>query len=373
MSAEAPVEPVQRSGRLTSLLVGAGGAVLVLAGMRAVNGIIGPTLLGFVIVVAVYPLASWLRRRSMPGWLALVVTMLVAYGIIVVLVGGTLLTLAVFVGLLPQYSTQFDDVIDQVMQWLDGLGITTADLENAMSSISAEQVTGAVQSAVGSVGSVVSALILMLTVTFFIVLDSAGFPYRMATMRGARPELAAGFGSFARGSRTYLLVATVFGGVVAIADVVLLYAVGIPYPWIWGLLAFLTGYIPNIGFIIGLIPVSILAVFEGGWADLIVVVVGYCVVNFVLQSLVQPKFVGDSVGLATTVSFLSLAFWTFVLGPVGAILAVPVTLLVKALLLDSDPSKAWTAALIASTPRERARGRVEAIDEFAEPDPGEVP
>ena len=373
MGVQDPVAPPARSASLTSVLVAAGGAVLVLAGMRAANGIIGPTVLGLVIVVAVYPLATWLRRHSVPGWIAMIATMLVSYGILAFLVGGTLLTLAVFVGLLPQYASEFDSLVTQTTRWLDSLGITTSDLQSAVSSISAEQVTGAVQSAVGSVGSVVSALILMLTVTFFIVLDSAGFPYRMATMRGARPELAEGFGSFARGTRTYLLVATVFGGVVAIADVILLYAIGIPYPWIWGLLAFLTGYIPNIGFVVGLIPVSILAVFEGGWPDLIAVVVGYCVVNFVLQSLVQPKFVGDSVGLATTVSFLSLAFWTFVLGPVGAILAVPVTLLVKALLLDSDPSKAWTAALIASTPRERAKGRVEAIDEFAEPDPGEGP
>ena len=358
-------------GRLTSMLMAAGGAVLVLAGARAVNGILGPTLLGFVIVVAVYPLASWLRRHAVPGWVALIVTMLVSYGIIVLLVGGTLLTLAVFVGLLPQYSAQFDTLVGQITDWLGGLGITTADLESAVSSISPEQVTAALRSAGGSVGSLLSALLLMLTVTFFLVLDSAGLPHRIAAIGRDRPELATGLRQFAHGTRIYLVVATVFGGVVAVADVVLLYAVGIPYPWVWGLLAFLTGYIPNIGFLVGLLPVSILAVLQGGWTDLVVVVAGYCVVNFVLQSLVQPKFVGDSVGLATTVSFLSLAFWTFVLGPLGAILAVPATLLAKALLIDSDPSKAWTAALIAGTPRERTEGRVEALDEFGRPEPEE--
>jgi predicted PurR-regulated permease PerM len=368
--------PAQESlgpGRLTWLLLAAGGAVLALAGMRAVNGILGPVLLGLVIVVTVYPVAAWLRRLGLPGWAAMVVTMLVSYGVTLVLVLGTLAALAAFVRILPTYADRFVELQDSAIEWLGSLGVTTADIEQALSAVSAGQIASAAGSALGSVGSVLTALVLMLTVTFFIVLDSAGFPQRFAAVERTRPELAAAMGQWAHGTRLYLLVATVFGAVVALADVAILYWMDIPDPWVWGLLAFLTGYIPNVGFVIGLIPGSVLALLQGGWTDMVIIIVAYSVANFVLQSLVQPKFVGDSVGLATTVTFLSLAFWTFVLGPLGAVLAVPMTLLAKALLVTPDPRLAWADALISSTPKERAEGRVQALDEFGVPLEGEDP
>jgi predicted PurR-regulated permease PerM len=348
-SHDGPQPPSPVLGRLAVLLIAAGGLVLALAGMRAASGILGPTLLGLVIVVTVYPLPRRMRAAGAPAWLAVVVTMLVSYGIILVLVLGTLAAIAAFVTAMPDYADEFSALQDDLMAWLATLGITTADVEGALEGLSPGQIGSAATSALGSVGSVLTALVLMLTVTFFIVLDSAGFPQRFTVIEHARPELAGAFSEFARGTRTYLFVATVFGGIVALADVAILYALGIPDPWVWGLLAFLTGYIPNVGFVIGLIPVAVLALLGGGWSDLVIVIAAYSVVNFVLQSLFQPKIVGDSVGLATTVTFLSLAFWTFILGPIGTILAVPLTLLAKAMLLSADPSLTWATALISST------------------------
>jgi len=353
-------------GRLTVILIAAGGAVLALAGMRAASGVLGPTLLAMVIVVAVYPLATWLRSRGAPGWAAMVATMVVSYGISLVLFAGIIAALAAFVRALPEYSDRFTALQDSTLAWLQDVGITTADLEQLVSGVSPSAVGSAARSAVGSLGSVVGALVLMLTVTFFIVLDASGFPQRLAVVERTHPGIARAFGDFARGTRTYLLVATIFGAVVAVADVVILYVMDIPNPWVWGLLAFLTGYIPNVGFLIGLLPVSILALLQGGWTDMLIVVVAYSVANFVLQSLLQPKIVGDSVGLATTVTFLSLAFWTLVIGPIGALIAVPMTLLAKALLLTGDPTKEWALALISSTPKEEAEGRVEALEDFGE-------
>ena len=105
---------------------------------------------------------------------------------------------------------------------------------------------------------------------------------------------------------------------------------GIPAAGLWALLAFVTNYIPNVGFIIGLIPPAILGLLVGGPSLAIAVIAVYCVLNFIIQSVLQPKFVGDAVGLTTTVSFLSLIVWAYILGPIGAILAIPASLLVKA-------------------------------------------
>ncbi|OLT21107.1 hypothetical protein BJF78_08560 [Pseudonocardia sp. CNS-139] len=139
-----------------------------------------------------------------------------------------------------------------------------------------------------------------------------------------------------------------FGLIVAVLDTVALLLLGVPLAVTWGLLAFVTNYIPNIGFVIGLVPPALLALIVGGPQQMVAVIVVYCVLNFVIQSLVQPRFVGDAVGLSVTITFISLVFWTWMLGPLGAILAVPLTLLAKALLVDLDPRAAWVDALVRS-------------------------
>jgi predicted PurR-regulated permease PerM len=116
------------------------------------------------------------------------------------------------------------------------------------------------------------------------------------------------------------------------------------------LLAFVTNYIPNVGFIVGLVPPALLALLEGGPQLMIGVIAAYSVINFVIQSIIQPKFVADAVNLSLTLTFLSLVFWSFVVGPLGAVLAIPLTLLAKALLLDVDPSTRWISGLLVGGP-----------------------
>jgi AI-2 transport protein TqsA len=126
-------------------------------------------------------------------------------------------------------------------------------------------------------------------------------------------------------------------------------------------LAFITNYIPNIGFVIGLVPPALLALLTLGVPEMLVVIAVYCVLNFVIQSLIQPRYVGDSVGLATTTTFVALFFWAWLLGPLGALLAIPLTLLIKALLVDVDPAARWANALagsLAAEPRTPRRRRV---------------
>jgi predicted PurR-regulated permease PerM len=203
---------------------------------------------------------------------------------------------------------------------------------------------------VGSLVGVASDLVFILLVALFMAFDASTFPGNVAAIAGERPGIAQSFGAFASGTRTYLLVSTVFGLIVAVLDTAALAVMGIPVPVLWGLLSFITNYIPNIGFVIGLIPPAVLALLEGGPGLMIAVIVVYCVINLILQSVIQPKFVGDAVGLSTSITFLSLVFWTFVMGPLGAILAIPLSLLAKAVLVDVDPNNAWMSALLTNHP-----------------------
>ena len=190
----------------------------------------------------------------------------------------------------------------------------------------------------------------MIVVLIFLAVDAAVFDERMEQVRAGRGPVLNALDVFAKGTRKYFGVATVFGGIVAVIDGAALLILGIPAAGLWALLAFVTNYIPNIGFIIGLIPPVILGLLVGGPSLAITVLVVYCVVNFIIQSVLQPKFVGDAVGLTTTVSFLSLIVWAYILGPIGAILAIPASLFFKALLVDMDPRREWLGLFLGDKP-----------------------
>jgi len=192
-------------------------------------------------------------------------------------------------------------------------------------------------------------VLLVVMVMFFLSLDLSAVRNRAGRLRAARPRVAAALSDFARRVRTYWVVSTVFGLVVAALDVFALALLGVPLALTWGILAFVTNYIPNIGFVIGLVPPALLALLEGDLVTMVWVIVVYSVINFTLQSLIQPKFVGDAVGLNPTVTFLSLVFWSFVVGPLGAILAVPLTLFLHAVLVGQDPDRRWARTLLAGT------------------------
>ncbi|MET1132200.1 MAG: AI-2E family transporter, partial [Aeromicrobium sp.] len=163
-------------------------------------------------------------------------------------------------------------------------------------------------------------------------------------------DLVEALGHFASGTRTYMAVAAIFGLIVAVIDGAALYAIGVPGAFVWAVLAFVTNFIPNIGFVIGLVPPAVIALLEDGPGLMLAVIAIYCVVNFVIQSIIQPRVVGESVGLSPTLTFLSLVFWAWLLGPIGALLAVPLSLLLKALLVEADHRLAWALPLISGRP-----------------------
>jgi predicted PurR-regulated permease PerM len=194
-----------------------------------------------------------------------------------------------------------------------------------------------------------------LALLLFFSAETSGIDSRLDAVASERPRIRDALDGFATKTRRFLVVTTVFGLIVAVLDTVALIWIGIPLAVLWGLLSFVTNYIPSIGFILGVVPPALLALLGGGWGTTLAVLVVYGVINFILQSLVQPRYVGDAVGLSTVLTFVSLVFWAWVLGPLGALLAVPATLLLMAVLVDIDPSARWAAAMFSSPERNRNR------------------
>ncbi|WP_072806729.1 AI-2E family transporter [Rhodococcoides yunnanense] len=330
------------------VLLGLAAIVVCVAGTRAFSGVVGPTFLALMLTVAVHPFPEWLRRKGFANWLATLVAILVVYAILGTLVLSLVISTARLATILPSYADDFDSVIDNIRKLLTDNGIGQQQIHDLLSKVDASTVLGLIDELLVAVLGIFSNLLFVLVLLLFMAVDASSYSPRMTALVRSRPDIAGAFRSFSSGTRTYLVVSTIFGLIVAVIDAGALWAMGIPLPILWGLLSFITNYIPNIGFVIGLIPPALIALLQGGPTLMIAVIVMYSVVNVIIQSIIQPKFVGDAVGLSVTLTFLSLVFWAWVLGPLGAILAIPLTLMAKALLVDIDPATKWADVLLAS-------------------------
>lgn len=333
--------------RAVLLMLGLAAGVVVIAGMKASAGILGPAVLALMLVIAVHPLRDWLHRRGLPGWATLTIALTVIYAILLGLIAAMVVSVARFATILPQYQGKFDELLGQARQLLAQYGVGEQQVQKAL-NVDANRVFSVVGTALGSTVSVLSALLLVATLALFMAADAAGYGRRLAVVERDRPQLVQALRTFSHGTRQYLLVSTAFGLIVAALDVMALWIMGIPLPLLWGLLAFITNYIPNIGFVLGLVPPALLGLLEGGPVTMLIVIVVYSVINFVVQTVIQPKIVGDAAGLSVTLAMASLIFWGWVLGPLGALLAIPLTLLAKAMLVDADPAARWFGAFLTS-------------------------
>jgi AI-2 transport protein TqsA len=333
------------------VLLGTACLVIVVGGMRVTSELIGPVFLALMLTVTISPIAIRMRAKGVPLWLAMVINVLAVYLLLLVLGGAMALSLGRLVDLLPQYQQQFLDLRADIGNTLSNLGIDQTQVAAALDKATTPgQVVGVIEWLFGGIAGALSNTVFLLATLLFMCVDAIGFPARLAASGAQRPQVAGALREFAQGTRRYLWVTTVFGLGVAVIDTLALWALDIPLPFLWGLLSFITNYIPNVGFIIGVIPPALLGLLQGGLEKMIWVIVVYCAINFVIQSIIQPKVVGNAVGLSATVSFLSLIFWAWVLGPLGALLAIPLSLLAKGLLVDIDPSTRWLTPLVSGGP-----------------------
>jgi predicted PurR-regulated permease PerM len=324
--------------------------VVVVAGLRAFGGVVGPVFLGLVLVLTVAPMVSALRRRGLPAGLGVVVTVAAVYAILLAFVGALGYAVAELAGLLPTYAGRLDALLSGAAAVLATIGVDPAQIGTALSQVDLGRAAGSLQGLLGQLAGTFSVLALILTVVLFMAVDSATFPDRMRAIEETRPDVVVGLRSFALGTRRFLQVSTIFGLIIAVLDVVVLWVLGVPLALVFGLVSLIANYIPSVGFLIAMVPPALLALLHGG-PELMLAVIGcFSVINVVLQTFLQPRFVGGAVGLSITVTFLSLVFWGWVLGALGALLAIPLTLLVKALLVDVDPRARWLDAFLADRP-----------------------
>jgi predicted PurR-regulated permease PerM len=196
-------------------------------------------------------------------------------------------------------------------------------------------------------GSVLSDLVLILLTVTFILLEVSSFPIKLRAVLGDPKQKFPQFTKFTNDMKRYMIIKTLISLATGILITFWLYILGVDYPILWGFLAFLLNYIPNIGSIVAAIPAVILAVIQLGFGNAVLVAAGYIVVNFVIGNIIEPRLMGRKLRLSTLVVFLSLIFWGGLLGLVGAILSIPLTMTLK-FAFESNERTRWIAVLLGS-------------------------
>jgi AI-2 transport protein TqsA len=340
--------------RLVAYLVGAASIFVILWGIRGAASIINPILLAAVITITVLPIPSRLTNRGMPGWLSLVLTILMVVLILVLVIATVFFSITKLGTALPTYLAGASQQASQDLATVTGTEPTTqaADISIQMGPI--------LQAALASVINLLSQFGLALFIFFFMISAALSLPTPSRLGLDPNTPIIGRVASLTEDVRKYMSILTGVNFLVGLGDTIFLLFLGVDYALLWGLLAWFMGYIPSIGFIIALIPPVILAYAQYGLKTALIVLVGYILINGGVQNFLQPKLMGQGLRISPVVVFVSLFIWGFLLGGIGAILAVPMTMLVLIIMENFDDTRTL-AILFRYTGEEKKEERQQAV------------
>ena len=354
-------EAVQNK-RISSLLSTMGWFVVIVAGMRAADDILIPFVLSVFLAVICAGPVFWLESKRVPSWLAVLMVMAGVVGIGVSI--GAMIGTSVnnFSQTLPRYEAKLQQELESVLAWLRSFGIEISRRE-VMSVVDPGAAMSLGTQMLAALGQIFTNTFLILLTVIFMLAETGSFTKKLHLIWGTDIGSIGPFTQFAHDVQHLLAIKTWVSLGTGLAVGIWVAVLGVDFPLLWGVLAFLLNYVPNLGSIIAGAPAVLLAFVQFGlWRGLIVAV-GYLVINVIFGNIVEPNLMGRRLGLSTLTVFLSLVFWGWVWGPVGMILSVPLTMVVK-IALESREDTKWMALFLGSD----AEVKAAAAGVAAEPD-----
>lgn len=333
-------------------LIVAAAVIIIIAGMRQSAPLIVPFLLSVFIAVISFPLMCKFQQIGFSKALSLTLVMLLVMSIgvgLTLLIGSSLTD---FSRMVPEYQQRISAEWADVLQWLSDHGFSITDAIKEM--IDPAAAVGLLSSILKGFGNVLTNSFLIILTVVFILIEAAGLTQKFLILHGVdssqdasdEKDISQVFSQvFAEKLRNYMSMKTIISMITGVVIGVALWLIGVDYPVLWGVLAFILNFVPNIGSIIAAVPAVMLTIVQLGFTPALLVAAVYVAVNIIIGSVIEPKYMGKGIGLSTLVVFVSLVFWGWVLGPVGMLLSVPLTITVK-LALDSKPETQWLGHLL---------------------------
>jgi len=326
-----------------SLVLSSAAFIIIVAGMQAAASLLVPFLLAtFIAIICLAPL-NWLTARGISTGLAV---MLIALGMVIVglLVGGFVgASVADFLRNLASYQEHLKALTGNTVHWLSGLGLTLSS-KSVLAAFDPSAAMGMVGKLLAGLGNALANTLMIILTVIFLLIEASVLPHKWHAMGKDAPSMQ-GVDQFIASVSAYFSIKSGISLATGIFIAIWLAVLGVDYPVLWGLVAFLFNFVPNIGSIIAAVPAVLLALVQLGGGEALLAGLGYVIANVVMGNVVEPRFMGKGVGLSALVVFLSLIFWGWILGPVGMLLSVPLTMIVK-IALESGQNTRWLAILL---------------------------
>jgi predicted PurR-regulated permease PerM len=335
----------ERAFRMT---LGTAAVVVIIAGMRTAAPLLVQVLLATLLAILAAGPAGALKARGVPTGVAVLVVILgmLGAGVAVGSLIGT--SFAEFTRAIPSYEARLNAELMRLVSWVGDRGVELP--EGGLLDLFDP---GALLSVIGRLISGVQGLLtngaIILLIVVFMLLEASTFPVKLRTAFGEGSAALQGFVQFSGSVKRYLVIKSIMSAATGVTVALFLALLRVDFPLLWGFLAFFLNFIPNIGSVIASVPPVFLALvqFGPGWA--LLVAAGFLVINTLWSNVVEPRVMGRGVGLSPLVIFLSLIFWAWVLGPVGMVLSVPLTMILK-IALESSRHTQPLAILLGSKP-----------------------
>lgn len=329
----------------SNVLIGIASVVVIVAGLKAASGLFVPFLLAGFIGLLCAPALFWLQDRGLPNPVALVVVLLGLFGIGAVFGGLMSSSINEFTRLLPSYQERFGSVLTSLVASLDEYGIDFGTDPEAANPFDPQAALGIVGGLAGNLGALLNNAFLLFLIVCFILLEASSFPRKVREAFGDSPVLETRMTEIGESIRRYLGIKTLTSMLTGVMAYTALVVLGVQFAPLWALIAFLLNFVPAIGSVMAAIPAVALALVDNSMQTAVLVALTYIGINISIGSFLEPRVMGDGMGLSPLIVVTSLIFWGWILGPVGMVLAVPLTVILR-ILLDSQPQTQWVAVLL---------------------------
>jgi len=320
--------------------------VIVLAGIKAASAIVVPFLLSVFIAMSCSPIINWAKRYKVPRFLAVILVILIIIVFGFILAGLVGQSMNEFSQNMPKYQAQLLNKFTWLIGQLDTLNIRI-DKAQLLSYLDPGVAMSMATNLLSSLGGVLTNFLLILLIVVFMLFEAESLPKKIHIALDDPGMKIQQIDKFLLSVKNYLAIKTLVSLGTGLIIAVWLYILGVDHFMLWATLAFLLNYIPNIGSIIAAVPAVLLAFVQLGAGAAGLTALGFVVSNMLMGNIIEPRYMGKGLGLSTLVVFLSLIFWGWLLGTVGMLLSVPLTMIVK-IALESSQDTRWIALLLAS-------------------------
>lgn len=325
--------------------------VVVLAGARYASNLVVPFLLAMFIAILLSSPIAMLGRRGLPRWLSVALVSLLALGVlgtVFVLLGASV---KAFINALPAYQEQLTLLVDAWVQQLVDLG-ASIDRDDIASAFDPAGALGFLGSFLSGLGDTLSHFFLILFLVIFILGDAESFQRKMSGGDAAGSgRYYAGLQDLAAAMNNYITTKTLIGALTGVLITIGMALLDVRFALLWGFIAFLLNFVPNIGSVIAAVPPVLLSLLDQDPLTTGLMIALYLLVNTLVGNILEPRIMGRRMGLSALAVFLSLLFWGWMFGPVGMLLSVPLTMLIK-FLAEQQPGSAWLGTLLSGDPQD---------------------